>query len=900
MQDFVRRGITGREYGVNRFVGRQSEQDHLLALLRAGRGVLITGADGVGKSRLLFEIRDRFSAEVSTTVVLHCTTRTQSMPLSVFAQLALTNPEQATKLQNAPTSAGIRSQILANGTSAVFIDDAHLLDDASAGLVHDLAHTGIVIVAEAHYGAHIADAIRSLVKDDIVTPVELTGLSLAATAHFLRDTLGGTVDTATVSLLHQKTEGNPLFLTELTRASIDEGSLVQNDGTWRLAGVVSASRSISETLARLLAGLTDDSLRVLRYIAVADPLPLDVAQLLVEDSVLDTLEQRSLIMLAQLNGPVLRLRHPLYGDAVRDGLDPEALQTLSADLEHAFGSIHGDISTSRSERVTRAVLRLDAGLPIAPDELIAIAEYQFTVDEKLARRLISALSDDLDLGARLRLASLLAHHDDMEHAEGILDGLELSALDPEAHMAVILTRAFLLAMPGQRPQAALVELDGVPETLRGHPDVRALRSTACWRMGWCDEALTLSSSVFRDETASTVSRAQAGLTMLSATFHRGDHRTFSKWGDALDRLTRLALAELPEGASSFELITACLPSYILTDVRVARQVASIGYRAALSEGDSGLRRQYAHLLGRALSLQGDVVAGVDLMIEAGEIRGPWGSVTYPWLLSETTEAMLATGNIDDARRTAGLLRRTPAAPMYSADTAIAYASVMAADGDPAGAEQLLLHAAEEASAHGGFMYSLRALHAAMRTGSREAARRLTGMSVDLLHPGSAYTLVVAHAGGILKRDSAELLRVSRALADRSLALYAIDAAADTIRLSRINDDTVSLSGAWQLLISLTECHPSVHTDSLNRLAAELLTARERQIAVSAAARESDEAIGTRLGISDRTVQTHLSRVYAAMAINARRDLSKGLTALRIVAATASPTRADASIDHRFV
>jgi len=55
-----------------------------------------------------------------------------------------------------------------------------------------------------------------------------------------------------------------------------------------------------------------------------------------------------------------------------------------------------------------------------------------------------------------------------------------------------------------------------------------------------------------------------------------------------------------------------------------------------------------------------------------------------------------------------------------------------------------------------------------------------------------------------------------------------------------------------------------------------LTARERQTAVLATLGHSDAAIAGRLGISHRTVQTHLARVYVKLGITSRGEIADHL------------------------
>ena len=52
-----------------------------------------------------------------------------------------------------------------------------------------------------------------------------------------------------------------------------------------------------------------------------------------------------------------------------------------------------------------------------------------------------------------------------------------------------------------------------------------------------------------------------------------------------------------------------------------------------------------------------------------------------------------------------------------------------------------------------------------------------------------------------------------------------------------------------------------------------LTGREREIARLVAARKSNKEIGRALGISSRTVSTHLSNVFAKLGVSSRGELT---------------------------
>jgi DNA-binding CsgD family transcriptional regulator len=59
-----------------------------------------------------------------------------------------------------------------------------------------------------------------------------------------------------------------------------------------------------------------------------------------------------------------------------------------------------------------------------------------------------------------------------------------------------------------------------------------------------------------------------------------------------------------------------------------------------------------------------------------------------------------------------------------------------------------------------------------------------------------------------------------------------------------------------------------------------LTSREQEVAILAAAGRRDAELADELGISIRTVQTHLGRVYMKLDIHSRAELAKALLADR--------------------
>jgi hypothetical protein len=94
----------------------------------------------------------------------------RSIPLGVFAHLV----GAATSRDPVAFLAAARETIISEGHSVIGVDDAHLLDQLSATLLHQLALDGSVrIVATVRSGETVPDAITSLWKDGYLLRLHL-------------------------------------------------------------------------------------------------------------------------------------------------------------------------------------------------------------------------------------------------------------------------------------------------------------------------------------------------------------------------------------------------------------------------------------------------------------------------------------------------------------------------------------------------------------------------------------------------------------------------------------------------------------------------------------------------------------------------------------------------------
>ena len=108
----------------------------------------------------------------------------------------------------------------------VFVDDAYLLDNGSATLVHHLALTqAATVLVTVRTGEPAPDPVVAMWKDSLAERIEVTAPGDAAIEELLVAVLGGPVDAASVRRLADRSRGDPAYLRELVTGAVETGAL---------------------------------------------------------------------------------------------------------------------------------------------------------------------------------------------------------------------------------------------------------------------------------------------------------------------------------------------------------------------------------------------------------------------------------------------------------------------------------------------------------------------------------------------------------------------------------------------------------------------------------------------------------------------------------------------------
>jgi hypothetical protein len=261
-----------------RLVGRKDELRALRkSVVEEGRSVVLAGGTGVGKSRLGRETLDICGAAGFAIARVTATRASSRIPLGAFAPvLRLTDPSPGAVDNRATLLRRCADALLALSRPrplVLGVDDAHLLDEMSATLVHQLAEAwSVIVIATVRSLEPAPDAIVALWKNGIAERIELESLGLAEVTEAVTAALGGQVDEAVITEFMARSRGNMLFLRELVSGALAAGALRDDGGIWRLVTELHPTNRLVELVETRLEGLTQQEPALMEIVAFGEPL----------------------------------------------------------------------------------------------------------------------------------------------------------------------------------------------------------------------------------------------------------------------------------------------------------------------------------------------------------------------------------------------------------------------------------------------------------------------------------------------------------------------------------------------------------------------------------------------------------------------------------------------------
>lgn len=864
-------------------VGRAEELDLLRTALASTdvRGVVLSGAPGVGKTRLAAELVAH-AGEQGWATEWTCGTRSMAgVPFGAFAHLVPTLEAARGPLAVMVRASGELRRRRGERALVLGVDDAHLLDEASAGLMHLLAASAeAFVVATVRRGEPAPGSVRALWKDDLAERIELQPLSRIEVTELLTAVLGGPVDTGTAHRLAEVSAGNVLFVRELVLLGREQGALARRHGVWTWRGELAAGARLTELVEERLAGLNRQQRAAVEVLAVGEPLPTELFRAVAGTRAVQALDSKELIVVTTDDRrSSVQLTHPLYGEALRAGIGSLRRQAVCRQLADALAAT----GAHRRDDVLRlSRWQLDGGGSADPATLVAAASRAESLfDHPLAERLArAAVAAGAGVEAEVALARALYWQSRHQEAQAVLDALDVAAAEPAARAECALVaaaNAFWGLDDAARAEAVLVAAEAELPPGSERDKLTAQRSSVLLFNGRPHEAFAAVESVLEHPATDSEARFRAAIAGVSALATLGRPTRAVELAEQVLRSDPgmreerpLLLGELLAAQSAAFFQAGRYEEMHALSTRVYDRTASVKAH--------DLRGMWAMLLGRAALARGLAGTARERLREAAAALWEHDlSGMLPWALACWARAAALLGELGEAGTMLGesLRCQSGAVRVFDVELLAARAWVAAARGQQTEARRLARAAAEHAAATGQRCAELEAWHDALRLGEPGVLGRITA-----LYEGSEHRLAagyVAHAAALLGGDGAALDRCAEHFTELGLPLLAAEAAAEAAEQhDRDGRRGPQLAALARVREAQRRCEGAL-TPALRRVAEpptmSSLTSREREIAELAGRGCSNREIAEALVLSLRTVGNHLNHVYGKLGITGRTELN---------------------------
>jgi DNA-binding NarL/FixJ family response regulator len=840
---------------------------------------VIAGDPGVGKTRLAAEAAELAERSGYAVQWLRATRSAGSIPLGALATLL---PGGERDLPDGVELLALARAALADRAAGrrlvVCVDDGHLLDDASAALVHQLVVAGeaFAIVTMRREPA-APDALRALWKDELCDRIELAALARGDVEQLLTDVLGAALDGRSLEALWRMTRGSPLFLRELVRHGLATGVLAERGGVWRWRGAVRTDTRIAELIGLRVDAIGAGARSLLETVAAAGPLELDL--LAARPAQLAPLEAAELVVLRRDGRRrVVDVAHPLHGEVVRARTPATRLDAIGVALADALER-HG--ARRRDDVVRLASWRLAAG-ETGGRELFeraaahALAALDAEPAERFARAAVAAGGG---FDARMALGRALAARGRGEEAEHELARLEPPRGDDAARAALAIAlarnRFWALGRAGAADEALRAAEAAVADAdLRD--DLVAQRVRLIAASGEPRAALAAAAPLLDDAGVGEPARLQIALGATEALFATGRCAEATALADAWLPAARRLRDALPHA----EVVLLGMRAFALRfagRLIAATDASEQNYALVLTRRSAQSTAVEAASLGLIWLARGRVRSALRRCREsAALLRDVDGAGMLALALAGCAQAAAQAGDADAARAAVDELERTPLGHRgFEFELGLGRAWAAAAEGEITRGRAHARDAAALARWRGQDAYAVRALHELCRLGDPSGAGELARLAEQV--EGDFAPAAAAHAAALAAGDGAALVVAAERLAACGAVLAAAeaaDAAAAAFRdAGRVAGARAAAerSAAW-----LRGCEGARPPSLLGAPVAAELTPREREVALLAARGLSSRAIAERLVVSVRTVDNHLQRAFRKLGVRGRGDLAGAL------------------------
>lgn len=851
-----------------------------LALLDDSRsGVLIVGAAGTGKTAVakavLRELRPR-----GPVIRLLATRALAAVPFGALSPYLSELPDS--ELDSYAAVLQAMSDRLKDETDRPLfvVDDAQCLDRGTTELLARAVAVGAAdILATSRPGPSIPEQFLTLWDDGLLSKFELSPLTRPAVHELCEQVLRAEVSPWVSAVFSEVAEGNPLMLMSLIEHARTSGALALRHGVWflrtnpDLAGVPAA-----DVVDQQLRSMTPEERTVAATVALAGPLSLGQILRFSSPRAVDALEAAGIITVASGPDRTVRPASPLLGEIIRR----RAPAGQSATLRASLLALPSAAATRPEALLNQLRWSLDCGAQVPADQLVQAAAAATADLEPGAAIQAGQAVGDVRFLAEARIHLAYAHY---------LLGLPLEAAGYlgaarpwrsgrpyylAARLAALLPAGSIAGPQWGRAAPAPGDASqepadgGVPWPESPAADAAADILRRRWEGPSSDVEAELRNLI---DAAAALPEIRLPAVSLLAELRAAQGGLLA--GQRLDR-------EAWAGARSAALTVPLaheelLARHCLSLIRAGTWEELAGVlddyaaehpgRLLYSGGMLHTMRGYALLRqGRMLESLAELILGVEELTIADPLE------MLPFAHAVTAYAAVLAGHPGEAQEQtnafrAGAFRGPQSLQLVSEAYCRAVERLTGRDGGRGELGEL----ADRAQRQGlrGVETEIRRL--VLRHGDTGSAPALASSSSAV--EGLEARLLGAHARAVAAGDANRLIAISDEAASAGYGLLAFEAAQQAAACLEQSPDRWRLTSVQRRLHHLmVDDGISGQMDMVHGRRGPVLTAREAEILEFVAAGSTNADVAAALSLSPRTVEGHLSRIFAKLGVSRRAEL----------------------------
>ena len=878
-------------------VGRDDLVEEVVSALSGSQylGAILIGEAGVGKTALARTVAKQLDGNVSLLPV------SASPSLRKVPFGALSPYLHSLSINDVGSSIAVYRSLMShiesssNGskkTPLFLVDDSHELDDSTSVLLSQLvAGRRARLLALARDKPGPTSEFGAMQQDGLLRRYDVRPLTDLEVHELCRRELGGDLLASVSATLTQMSGGNPMFLLALLRQGKRSGYLGVRNKVWRLVGPAPPlDVSLIDLIKARFRRRTPEQMSVLETLALAEPMPFDALVHCTDRLGVSELHEDGLITIADGRERLVTLSHPLYGEVIRQDVPAGRSLTIRRKVLDVFNQ-----ESSTADGFLRFVAwGLDCGLP--PDDktllraavvanrlhdadfalrasravhtpelrgnaLVEIARAQMTRGHlAYAREIVDEVLDQCTSFTLAKEASLLSialrvRGDDApnqiradvvrwEHIAERIAAAADSPDDPQIKLGLAVSRngyrimeSFALNYEGRFREAEAILRDVLADrycTDEVRLAALSLLGEALGSTGRALEGTRASGEAL--QIIATHGNQFVGHTEFVLTRHFTSLAHAGLWDDIEELLDTLVRSK-PSGPTSFTGITELSEGLI-----ALRKGLMASARTALILGVEGLRESDSNqLMPMALGL-----------------------------------AAFSCTMVGDTTRARGYVTEFEGCDNLGTKQArlLGKVHVVAANALFQGAARSIeeLHVlARQAEADGMTVLAAVALELAGRLGDERCFEPLARLARTFEGPEGAVQTAMANAA--VRKDPAALMDAAELAQSCGYLLIAAECLGKAVRyLSQRGEEHKSRTVQQKLNIIIGQLEGLQSPQFEAVRSTSKLTQRERDIAKLAGKGYSNRDIADAQGVSVRTVEGHLYRIFAKLGITRREEL----------------------------